>query len=105
MCSLPSVLRSCPCTHSQEQSEEPVIQLVEHCEPAAEIDAVEASQLVAQQYCGFVEHSIGSGAVELDACDSIVGRARERIFLCKVDRMTESLRSELCSGTSLKQCR
>jgi hypothetical protein len=105
MPSLRSDLQSCPCAQSLGQYEEPVIQLVEHLEPAAEIDDEEASQLVAQQYCGFVERNIGVGAVEADVCDGPTCGVQEKFFLCTVCKMTESLHSELRFGASLKQCR
>jgi hypothetical protein len=90
---------------SQEQHQELVIQIVEHLEPAAEIDDIEAAHLVAQQYCGFVERSIGVGVVAADLCDDMPHAAEEKLFLCKVSRITKAFRSALCSCTALKQCR
>lgn len=79
-----------------------VIEVIEHQEPAAEIDASEAAEVATLRNGSFVLHGSASPLVhDLDSGSCL----DEGLFLCKLNRITKLLRQAFCEGISLKQCR
>lgn len=79
-----------------------VLDVVEHQEPAAKIDAAEAMEIVAVLNGSFVLRAVASVVSHDSDVDS---QPDEEMFLCKLNRMTKELRQALCSGVPLRQCR
>jgi len=75
---------------------------VQQQEPAAQINPIEAAEIVALQHGSFVQRGIATLARQDVNC---YNNSHETIVLCKLNRMTASLRNALCDGIPLRQCR
>lgn len=91
-----------PCT-SIPTSENVVNDFIEHPDPPTEIDEHEAAQFANVQHAGFIERSLNTKP------DMLAGYSddgtEDALILCKLNRNTKQVRSELSSGSSLNQCR
>ncbi|CAE8587476.1 unnamed protein product, partial [Polarella glacialis] len=73
-----------------------VTEVVDHHEPAAEIDPLEAQIIVWQQEAGFIERNLNSASAR---------EGVDRIWLCTFNRFPDELRRALHHGPALQQSR
>jgi len=71
-------------------------------EPVVKITPIEAAEIVALQHGSFIPHGVATLARQDVNC---YNNPHETIVLCKLNRMTKSLRNALCDGIPLRQCR
>jgi len=76
---------------------------IHHIDSPTTIDAQEAAQFATEQHAGFIERNLGTIVDELT--DYTDDGLEEELLLCKINRNSKQLRSELREGRSLQQCR
>jgi len=75
----------------------------EHADQPTTIDQREAAQFSAEQHVGFIERNLGT-MVDKPTVYTDDG-LQEGLLMCKINRNSKQLRSELMEGPSLQRCR
>lgn len=91
-------------THGAD-TEESVIQLVQHADAAEQMDPVDAAMFTVSQWAGFIERLEFMDPPAQVAEDDTPSQINESLFLLKLNRNPASARREFSAGPSLKQCR
>jgi len=76
---------------------------IEHADQPTTIDERDTAQLLAEQHAGFIERNLGT-MVDKPTVYTDDG-LQEGLLLCKINRNSKQLRSELMEGPALQRCR